>query len=245
MKFKFTTLIMAFAFLLSGSIAWSQSQTSLDIALRHIEQNYKKWELTQEDISDMVVSDMYQSEHNGVTHIYLKQRYQGIALQNAILNLNITDDGKVFFVGKRFFPNLSAAVTTSSASLGADQALQKVLNDLDISVDIPRAVHENDSNIYSFDKTGISDYDINIELTYKAIESEIFLAWNLIFAPIKNGDIWNYSIDANSGQILEKKDMVIRCKFDKDANHIHNNNCQSENLVLKSNPSVKQVLSQN
>ena len=50
MKFKFTTLILTFAFLLTSTLAWSQSQTPLDIALRHVEQNFKKWDLTQKNI---------------------------------------------------------------------------------------------------------------------------------------------------------------------------------------------------
>ncbi len=244
MKFKFTTLILAFAFLLSASFAWSQSQTHLDIALRHIEQDYKKWNLTQEDVSDMVVSDLYQSKHNGVTHVYFKQRHQGIALQNAILNLNITEDGKVLYVGKRFYQNLSNAVPTTNATLRADQALQKVFNDLTITTEVPHPVQENNTNIFSFDKTGISSYEINVELTYKNIESEVFLVWNLIIAPIGNDEAWNYSIDANSGQIIEKKDMVVRCKFEKDAYHNHNDHCQSESFLLKPAPSVHQVLTQ-
>lgn len=244
MKFKFTTVILAFAFLLSGSFAWSQSQTPLDIALRHIEQNYKTWGLTKEDVADMAISDMYKSNHNGVTHIYFKQRHQGIGLQNAILNVNITEDGKVLFVGKRFFPGLSAAVNSTAASISADQALQKVLNDLNISTKIPHPVEENDGKLFNYDKTGISNFDIKVELTYKNIASEIFLAWNLIIAPEGNKGMWDYSIDATNGQIIEKRDMIIHCKFEKDAFHNHNDHCQSEAIAKKAEPSVKQALAQ-
>ncbi len=244
MKFKFTTLILATLFMLTSFFAWSQSQTPLDIALRHVEQNFKKWELTQSDVSDMVISDMYQSKHNGVTHVYFKQRHQGIALQNAILNLNITKDGKVLYVGKRFFPNLSTAVPTTTATINASQALQKVFNDLNITAELPRPIQDSNTNLFSFGKAGISSYDITAELTYKNIDSEIFLAWNLIVVPIGNDEAWNYNIDANRGQIIEKKDMVIRCKFEKDAFHNHNNHCQSESFLPKSEPSVKEALSQ-
>ena len=244
MKFKFTTLIMAAAFLLSGSFAWSQSQTPLDIALRHVEENFKKWELTQEDVSDMAVSDMYQSKHNGVTHIYFRQRYQGIALQNAILNLNINEHGEVFHVGKRFYPNLSNAVTTTSATLTPDQALQKVLSDLNISAEIPRPNHENNTHIYTYDKEGISKFDVNVELTYMNIDSEIFLVWNLIIDPVGKTELWDYSIDAYSGLIIEKRDMVIRCKFENDAFHNHNECGGAALLMKKPEPSVQEALTQ-
>ncbi len=244
MKFKLTTLILAFAFLLSSSYVWSQSQTPLDIALRHIEQNFKKWELTQEDVSDMAVSDMYQSKHNGLTHIYFKQRYNGIALQNAILNLNITEDGKVLYVGKRFFPNLNTAVNATSASISSDQALQMIFNDLNISKELPRSTQGENENLLIYDNTGIAQFEINVELTYKNIDNNIFLAWNSIIAPVGSSDMWNYSIDATNGQIIEKRDMVVRCSFKKDAYHRHNDHCGSESFVKKPEPSVKQALIQ-
>ena len=243
MKFKFTTLIVAAAFLLSSSFAWSQSQTPLDIALRHIEQNYKIWELTQDDISDITISDMYQSQHNGVTHIYFKQRHQGIALQNAILNLNITEDGKVLFVGKRFQQNLSAAITSTSASINSDQALQKVLNDLNISTELPRPIHGDNEHLFTYEKTDISNFDVNVELTYKNINDEVLLVWNLIIAPVGTTAMWDYNIDANSGQIVEKKDMIIRCKFEKGQYHNHND-CASTALTKKTDLSVEEALVQ-
>lgn len=245
MKFKFTTSILAFAILLSGNLAWSQSQTPLDIALRHIEQNFKEWKLTKDDVSDMVISDMYRSDHNGVTHIYLRQRHQGIALQNAILNLNITNDGKMLFAGNRFFPNLKSAVKSTSATISADQALQKVLNDLNITADLPRLIEESDGKLFTYDKTGIANFDVKVELTYKNLNDEIFLAWNMIIAPEGNQGLWDFSIDATNGQIIEKRDMVIRCTFEKGAYHNHNDHCVSENILIKHRPTVKQALAAN
>src|SRR5262245_19384865 len=50
----------------------------LAIALQYIHQNAAGLGLSQVDLTDIVVKNQYSTKHNGVTHIYLRQRHQGI-----------------------------------------------------------------------------------------------------------------------------------------------------------------------
>ena len=61
----------------------AQQQTNLDIALRYLESQSKEWGLTPADLSDLAVNNEYQTVTNGVTHLYLIQRHQGIEVYNA------------------------------------------------------------------------------------------------------------------------------------------------------------------
>jgi extracellular elastinolytic metalloproteinase len=87
--------IFASLFLLFTSSAFAQDP--LQIALVHIAENKENYRLNDTDISDYVVTDQYQSKKSGVTHIYLRQRYQGIGVEGAILNrkfiCNCTNSG--------------------------------------------------------------------------------------------------------------------------------------------------------
>ncbi|MFT7605773.1 MAG: extracellular elastinolytic metalloproteinase, partial [Saprospiraceae bacterium] len=51
------------------------AQSSFDIAFDYLQQSGK---YTNSDLSDLSISDEYQSDHNGITHLYLQQRYQGL-----------------------------------------------------------------------------------------------------------------------------------------------------------------------
>ena len=70
----------------------AQIQTPLDLSLRQLEQQRASLGLLPEDIKDLAVSDMYRSSHNGVTHVYLQQRYEGIEIHNAIVSYHVTED---------------------------------------------------------------------------------------------------------------------------------------------------------
>ncbi|MES1226950.1 MAG: hypothetical protein ABUT20_66365, partial [Bacteroidota bacterium] len=81
MKLK---LCIGFGLLLMVFASMAQQQSKLDLALRFIENQHSAWALSKDDISDLAVSDMYESENNGVTHMYLIQRYDGIEIHTAI-----------------------------------------------------------------------------------------------------------------------------------------------------------------
>ena len=116
---------LIFAFALTTT---AQQQSPLDIALRHIEQNLEELQLTETDIANYTVSDLYTSRHNGVTHVYLKQHHNGIPIPNAIINVNILPDGRVLNMGNRFVSNLAAKVNAITPSISPQTALQKVVD---------------------------------------------------------------------------------------------------------------------
>src|SRR4051794_3755968 len=67
-----------------GSFLTGPSQgDALDIALAYIRSRSADLGLTVDDLTDVVVTDRYVSRHNGVTHIYLRQRLDGIEVFDA------------------------------------------------------------------------------------------------------------------------------------------------------------------
>ncbi len=235
MKIRFTKLIGIFALLFISNVSWSQLQSPLDIAQRHIEDNYKNWDLTSSDIEDMEISNMYKSKKSGLTHIYFKQRHNEIALQNAILNVNITEEGEVLYVGKRFETDLQSKVLETSSNLSANEALQFVFNDLGITNSLPRSIEGNSQYKFKYFKDEVSKFDIPVELTYVKNKAGIQLVWSIIIDPSTNIDMWEYHIDATTGAIVNKKDMLIHCSFEKNPFHNHDAHCRVEN----SNHNVK------
>ena len=222
-------------------MVWSQTQTPLNIALRHIEQNYKQWNLTQQDIAEMIVTDNYQSKQSRVTHVYFQQQYAGISLQNAILNVNIMEDGRVLSVGKRFLPDLENAVNATSAQISAEDALQAVFQDLNITKEVPSP---DQVSTHKYVYEGIANFSVPVELMYYQSNAGVQLVWYLIIDPQGTSDKWGYQIDAQSGQIIVKKDLMIRCTFSDNPYHNHDAHCREHSALKQTqkNKTVKEAL---
>ncbi|KAI7867831.1 Fungalysin metallopeptidase-domain-containing protein [Spinellus fusiger] len=63
--------------------------------------------------SDYVVKSSYTSDHNGVTHIYLRQRVGGIEVANADININVGRSGQVLSYGNSFVRSLYKTQSTA------------------------------------------------------------------------------------------------------------------------------------
>ncbi|KAG0283021.1 Fungalysin/Thermolysin Extracellular metalloproteinase 5 [Linnemannia gamsii] len=53
--------------------------------------------------SDYIVKNSYTSKHNGVTHVYVRQRVDGLEVINGDINVNVDEDGNVISFGDSFY----------------------------------------------------------------------------------------------------------------------------------------------
>jgi len=53
--------------------------------------------------SDYIVKNAYTSKHNGVTHVYLRQKVDGLEVVNGDINVNVDQDGHVISYGNSFY----------------------------------------------------------------------------------------------------------------------------------------------
>ena len=128
-----------------------------DQALRHLRQNRSDLGLTGSDVGDVVISSTVVSKHNGVTHVYLQQRYRphGIGyVWNTMLwevywnlvdrygyNANVYDGWntggnnlalQLVMDGMKFQPCSPGFVDGRNAILAADRALTAGVNQCEI-----------------------------------------------------------------------------------------------------------------
>ena len=93
------------------------------IAERFVENSAAEFGLTPADLTDYVVRDEYVSKHNGVTHLYIRQRLNGIEVVNGDININVDRNGRVFSVGNRFVQTFSSGpVPATRASADAKRS---------------------------------------------------------------------------------------------------------------------------
>lgn len=189
-------------------------------AVEHIKNNKQKLELTDEDIADLELSSETDSKKSGVKHLYIKQLYQGIEIHGAITNISLGKEDKVIAMGNRFHKEVGKKVKGKQAGLDAEAAVAAAARYLKTSIKEPLAVKERGNGVNKkvlFTDGGISLEPIPAKLVYQPMEDgSLVLAWEVSIYELDAQNWWNIRLDASTGKVLDKDNMVIHCQFDND-----------------------------
>lgn len=183
----------------------------LAVATSYVKANLSTLGLSESDVADMVVSDQYATRHNGVTHVYFKQRLNGIEVFNGILNVNVTPEGTVASAGNRFDSNLSGSVNAAEPAITAEQAVASAARDIGITSAgglLVKSLIGGAGREVIFAAGTVSLDDIPVKLMYLPREDGTArLVWDLRIQ--KNSDeYWQMEVDAINGAVLEKMNLV-------------------------------------
>lgn len=208
------SMLLLFAFFLN-TLLFAQSPEPFNIALNYLQQQQENLGLNDADISDYIVTDNYTTKHNGVTHLYLQQQYEGIAISGALNNFNILSNGRVSSMGNRFVANLAAKVNTTDATVSAEEAVESLLQKLDIETSLPLVRQEmTEEQEILFFKEGIAQEPVSAKLIYRVIsDQEIRLCWKISLFELSGDYWWLAYVDAQTGAVLGHFDQIIRCEF--------------------------------
>ena len=87
----------------AGPLTAADSAPPENIARRHLLSLASELSLGPADLDGVYIARQYRTEHNGVTHIVFRQRFQGADVLNAEWVENLDRDGRVLNVGGRLF----------------------------------------------------------------------------------------------------------------------------------------------
>ncbi|MET4105557.1 T9SS-dependent M36 family metallopeptidase [Hymenobacter sp. UYP22] len=219
MKSTFTlpflrTLGLATALALPG-LATAQN-APLDQALGALKARQAKLGLKTADLTDAAVTSQYTDKSNGVTHVYLRQRVQGIEVYGAVADVHLSQSGKVADLHSSFLPNAATQARNAAPSLTAEQAVAAAAKALGMSA--PRGLSLQKAGSAAegmeFNDGGISLDKIPVKLMYQPLASgTLQLAWDVTLAPLNGEHYWNVRVDASSGALLDKTDYTISESF--------------------------------
>jgi extracellular elastinolytic metalloproteinase len=217
-------LLLVVSLSLGGTFAFGQGRSqekrpAPKVAMDHIQKNKQKLEVTDEDIADLVLSSESTSK-KGIKHYYLKQQYQGIEIHGAVINVSVDGSGNVITMGNRFQKQVGRKVKGERATLQATDAVAAAARHLNISLREALTVIERGdakSKEVLFSKGGISLENIPAKLVYQPMEDgSLVLAWEVSIYELDAQNYWSVRLDANTGELLEKDNMVVHCQFDND-----------------------------
>ena len=204
-------------FMTCASVAQSSTELARprDIALAYLREHQPALGLAPADLDDVIVTGEEISEHTGVAHIRLRQRYLGIEVSGADINVNVAKDGRILGSGGRFISSVAAAVNRPASTIGPIQAVEAAARHLNLRITEPIALaagaEKGPAREVSLTDGGISATPIPVKLVFHPSGSnKLRLAWRLEIEQPDGEHWWIVSIDAESGELLDKHDLVVR-----------------------------------
>lgn len=187
--------------------------------LLHLQKNKQKLEVTDQDIADLELSSETDSKKSGMKHYYIRQLYQGVEIYGAITNVSTSREGEVISMGNRFHKEISKKAK-GQASLDAAGAVAAAARYLGISVKESLTVlkrGEGRNKEVTFSKGGISLEPITAKLVYQPMEDgSLRLSWEVAIYMLDAMNYWVLRLDAESGKVLDKDNLVAHCNFEND-----------------------------
>ncbi len=190
---------------------------AMSVARDFITDNYAQLGLTADDLADYEVSDEVYSSVTGATHIYLRQTYLGLPVYNGQLQINVGADGRILSVNNTCMPNIAAAADSEIPALSAAEAVAAVAAHLEIQLDRPPgfiSAELSPAGVTRVRGEGISLSDIEARLMWLPIQAgDARLVWNFQIATIGDGQVYDLTVDAASGQVWTRFNWVAQDSY--------------------------------
>ncbi|MGI4834518.1 MAG: M36 family metallopeptidase [Janthinobacterium lividum] len=166
--------------------------------------------LTAADVSNPVVTGSY-ADANGLTHTYLRQRVNGLAVFNATGAVHTNAAGKVVLATQDFVPNAAAKAGAATPALTPEQAVTAASVPLGLPrpVGLRTLVEARVADGIVFNNGGISEENIPVQLMYEAVDGQLVLVWSVTIATLDQQHYWNARVDAQTGRLVGKTDYVV------------------------------------
>jgi hypothetical protein len=192
------------------SSAPAQELESAD-AFDYVKDSAAKLGVTRADVADVFVTSKFKSSHSGITHFNLNQRYQKLEVFGAHATVSIAADGEVVFASGALVRDLGAGVS-DDANLDATEAVEAAADALELDGPenlrvLKREGGPAEESVLS--RAGISDEPIPARLGWQPTKNGLRLAWQLTIDDSTDVHLWNATVDAETGSLLDVDDWTV------------------------------------
>ncbi|CAO3671660.1 unnamed protein product [Rhizopus stolonifer] len=169
--------------------------------------------------SDFIVSSAYKSDLNGVTHLYLRQKVNGLEVLNGNMNINVDRWGQVISFGNSF----SKKTTTVSSlmdqwimrkPIGPDQAIKSLLSFIKKDAGNLNLVQLQSfkEDIMLFENVPFAESPVEIKQGYLQLENgDLQLVWDIQYELQDNW--YNSQVHAYDGTVIGLIDWVSSASY--------------------------------
>ena len=205
MKNKLYTLLLG-AFLTLGVEAQETTQTKIKSAL--LMQG-----LATTDVEDVIITNQYTTKHNGVTHVYFRQKYQGVEVFNGVGSIHLKNNQTVTF-NQNFVKNIAVKAQALKVVVTPNTAVYSTANHL--ALQAPAVLAKTSFPLVDYKLSlkdeAVSTEPIHVQLYYYLTEAGVLkLTYNTNWLDAKTNNWWNVRVDAGNGEVIDKNNWSVSC----------------------------------
>jgi len=228
--YKLTVFVCVFAF-----ATLTNAQDYGEIIRGHLKSNRATFDLTDQDISDLIIKDEVYSRRSTATHVYAIQAINNIEINNAGVNIAFKD-GAIFHVANYLQKDIASRVNAISPVLTPELAAANAATSLGLGNSNFTLNQTISSKEFVLSQGGVSLEEVPVKLVYQPTEDNALkLAWDLSIHTIDTKHWYSVRIDALTGELLQQNDWVLSCTFES---HNHDTSTIKSSDHLRSNFSL-------
>jgi extracellular elastinolytic metalloproteinase len=184
-----------------------------DIALDHLRTHDATRDLSAADVAELAVRSSIPSTHTGATHVEVQQQLDGLEVFGASTTVTVAADDSVAHVAGVSVSGLRAAdVRATTVDLDATEAVAAAADALELEapedLEVLSFSAQSDAQETLLSDGGISDEPIPARLGWHASDDGLRLAWQLVIDDVSDVNLWNATVDATNGRLLELDDWT-------------------------------------
>lgn len=231
---------MGWIILMAGiGMAWGQSP-SVE-ALEQLRAEADRHGLEEADLQDVVLIDESLDSGSGLTHLYFRQRHQGIEIHNTVLGIHLNRALERFYLNHNFVRSIASRTHQTEPALSPQEALESAAALLQRPFSAP-LVEEAETGVSrraSWRVETLSREPVAVDLVFFAHPSRsLVLAWRVIVEPLASADHWEMLLDAGDGTLLERFNWTVHCQFDAPQRVFPQGHGPAASPSAKANPAV-------
>ncbi|HEX2489753.1 MAG TPA: extracellular metalloproteinase, partial [Blastocatellia bacterium] len=182
------------------------------IARQFLKNNNDLFLLGADNVDGLSVSRRYRTEHNGVTHVTLQQRINGVEVFLADISIHVARDGSVLTASGELLPNVARTANLNEPKLTAAESLRIAAEDAEAEIRAPLSLRTQPAGKelrQSFDRSVGFGRDVESKLVYFPLSSDSSrLAWQFTLWMQSTPDVYLTLVDAENGAILFRHNMT-------------------------------------
>ena len=191
-----------------GPLTDSSSAPAENIAREYLASLASDLSLTRKDLESVYVAKQYRTEHNGVTHVVFRQRFQGADVLNTEWVVNIDRDGRILNAGGRL-----AATPKEGAPPAMDRARAAVRTAVRVvNPEMEFAAFESDRAPRGRNKIrfagGALPRDVEGAAVWYSVRGKLHPAWNFSVAHTDRVHRYSVTVDDATQAVLEQRPLT-------------------------------------
>jgi extracellular elastinolytic metalloproteinase len=211
------TATVAVLALTPTTAASAQSSDPLDVALDYVGRHASGLGVARADVADLAVTSRYRSSRSGVAHVNLNQHFRELEVFDGHVTVNVAQDGRVIHAGGSLVRGLAAS-PSGAVGLAPAEAVESAADALGLGKPTDLKVISSDpgpARETVVSRGGISDEPIPLRVGWQRTRDGLRLAWRVVIDDTSSLSLWNATVDAETGELLDVDDWTAKDDLDQ------------------------------